>query len=413
MSAAPTTAPLPGPLGWLRTNLFSSVRDTILTIVFGLLLAVILVPTVAWLLTEDWEIVQVNMRNFLVGPGVRGNDVWGPALGGFVIAFCGGIFVGALRRRGAHEREERLSVIPSARELVADGREAVARFWPLIALIALIFLLAPSVLGLAMVVIAGALFMGGRLVGRALPVTSLAIPTALLLASPIIAVAIVRWGFGIEWKDWGGFLLVLLAGGAGIVLAFPLGLLLALGRRSKLPVIRGLSVGYIEFFRGVPLVVLLFIGSLVLGLVVPRSLIPDPLIRAIIIFTVFTSAYIAEIVRGGLQSLPAGQEEASKALGMPAWRTMSFIILPQALRNVIPALVGQAISLWKDTSLLFILGFAEPLRLANAVTSQPQFRGQGLVLLTLFFAALIYWVVSYTMSRESQRLERKLGVGTR
>ncbi len=404
------------PLGWIRQNLFRTPLDSVLTLLFGGLLLLITVPVITWLLGENWEIVRVNMRNLLVGPEIRGDDVWAPAVGFYVIALAVGLFAGAARRRELVEiqGEDGTPPRPSLAGVWRSARDLGSRSWPLIALVVFMLVLTGSLLGLTMTIIGALLLLIGRIAGVRIPGKRALLFTSLFaILSPAIAVAIIRWGFGIDWSDWGGFLLVVFAGGTGIALSFPLGLLLALGRRSKLPAIRALSVGYIEFFRGVPLVVLLLIGSLVLGLVLPRSVIPSELIRAIIIFILFTAAYIAEIVRGGLQSLPAGQEEASKALGMPAWRTMSFIVLPQALRNVIPALVGQSISLWKDTSLLFIIGFSEPLRLASAFTRQEEFRGQGLVVLTLFFAALIYWVVSFTMSRESQRLERKLGVGTR
>jgi general L-amino acid transport system permease protein len=173
------------------------------------------------------------------------------------------------------------------------------------------------------------------------------------------------------------------------------------------------SVSYIELFRGVPLVALLLMGSLTLQLFVPPSWAPGPIIRATVVFTLFTAAYIAEIVRGGLLSVPAGQTEAAKALGMSPTRITAFIVLPQALRNVIPAIVGQFISLFKDTSLVSIISLVEILGVAQVITQQPGFAGQGLTAETLVFASVIFWVGSYTMSRESQRLEAKLGVGTR
>jgi general L-amino acid transport system permease protein len=201
---------------------------------------------------------------------------------------------------------------------------------------------------------------------------------------------------------------------SGIVLSFPLGGLLALGRRSSLPAARLLSITYIEFFRGVPLIALLFMGALMLAFFLPPGFAtPSNVIRAIVVFTIFTAAYIAEIVRGGLQSVPSGQTEASQALGMSPVKTTFFIVLPQALRNVIPALVGQFISLFKDTSLVSIIGVTEILRLSQIITQQEQFRGQGLITETLIFVAVIYWVGSFTMSRESQRLEKRLGVGER
>src|SRR6185436_7779675 len=200
-----------------------------------------------------------------------------------------------------------------------------------------------------------------------------------------------------------------------IVLCFPLGVALALGRRSKLPIIRAVSVGYIELFRGVPLFVLLLLSSIALGYFWPADASPPGLVvRAIIAFALFTAAYIAEIVRGGLQSLPRGQAEAATALGFGPVRTTFLIVLPQALRNVIPAIVGQFISLFKDTTLAgAAMAFLDLYGVREAVTSQTAFQGQNLTAEVLAFVMLVFWIGCITMSRESQRLEKKLGVGTR
>ena len=208
-------------------------------------------------------------------------------------------------------------------------------------------------------------------------------------------------------------MLTLLLASVSMIACFPLGVLLALGRRSTLPALRVVSIGAIEFFRGIPLVVLVLMSDVALGFFFPRDLLPGKVVRVIVAFTIFTAAYVAEIVRGGLQSVPRGQTEAAQALGLSPVRITGLIVLPQALRNVIPALVGQFISLFKDTTLVFIIGFLDVLSVADNVTKQPEFRGQGLIAETLVFAALLFWVGSYTLSRESQRIERKLGVGTR
>jgi general L-amino acid transport system permease protein len=202
---------------------------------------------------------------------------------------------------------------------------------------------------------------------------------------------------------------------AGITLCFPLGVLLALGRRSKLPLVRWISVGYIELFRGIPLYVLLLLSYLALGLFWPPGRdTPGLVVRAVVAFTLFTAAYVAEIVRGGLQSLPKGQTEAAQALGLSPVKTTFLIVLPQALRNVIPALVGQFISLFKDTTLAAAaMGLLDLFNASSAVNSQPAFDGQRLNPETLAFVMLLFWIGCITMSRESQRLERKLGVGTR
>ena len=189
-------------------------------------------------------------------------------------------------------------------------------------------------------------------------------------------------------------------------------MLVALGRRSSLPALRTISVGYIEAIRGVPLVALLFMGQYVIPLFFPNTVEPpSPLARALIAIVLFEAAYVAETVRGGLQSVPRGQREAAQAIGLSPWKVTRLIVLPQALRAVIPAMVGQFISLFKDTSLLQIIGFVELLEVAENASSQPEFLGQGLHTVTFAFVALIYWAGSYTMSRESRRIEGRLGLG--
>jgi general L-amino acid transport system permease protein len=232
----------------------------------------------------------------------------------------------------------------------------------------------------------------------------------LLLAGAYLALA----GFGgVGWEDWGGLHLNLFLTVAGIMFAFPLGLLLALGRRSTLPAIRAISVTYIEFVRGVPLITLLLFGALAIGFLIPRDLRPGLVTRMLLAITLFEAAYIAEVVRGGLQAVPHGQVEAGQAVGLAPWTTMRLIVLPQALRATIPAMVGQFISLFKDTTLVAILGVLELLEASFIVNAQPDYLGKGLFVVTLTFAGLVFWVGSYTMSREARRLERKLGVGER
>jgi general L-amino acid transport system permease protein len=173
-------------------------------------------------------------------------------------------------------------------------------------------------------------------------------------------------------------------------------------------------VAYIELVRGVPLIAVLFMAAFALGFFLPPGSDPPSLVtRALVAFVAFTSAYIAEIVRGGLQAVPRGQIEAAQALGISPLRTTGLIVLPQALRAVIPGIVGQFISLFKDTSLVAVVGLTELLGVAEIVTKQRDFAGQGLIVETLLFAAFVYWAGSYWMSRESQRLEARLGVGYR
>lgn len=217
---------------------------------------------------------------------------------------------------------------------------------------------------------------------------------------------------GVDWSEWGGLHLNLVATPIAIGLGFPFGLLLALGRRSKLPAVRTMSVAYIEFFRGAPLITFLLAAQFFLGFFLDTDTPLSLITRAIASITLFTSAYIAEIVRGGLQAVPAGQIEAGQAMGLSQPKIMRLIVLPQALRAVIPAMVGQFISLFKDTSLLVILGIDDFLGVRELVHAQPAFRGQGIGE-TLIFVAFGFWAFAFTMSRESQRLERRLDVGTR
>ena len=212
--------------------------------------------------------------------------------------------------------------------------------------------------------------------------------------------------------NWGGLTLNLLLAVAGIALSLPIGIALALGRRSNLPVVKLLCVVFIEIFRGVPLITLLFMSQVLVPLAFPHDAVPDALIRAAIVIILFSSAYMAENVRGGLQALHAGQAEAARALGLPAWQTMLNISLPQAIRNVIPAIVGQFISLFKDTSLIYIIGMLDVVEISRAfIQGNTEFLASAQEL--FIFLALLFWIFTYTMSYVSRRVERHLGVGVR
>jgi general L-amino acid transport system permease protein len=195
------------------------------------------------------------------------------------------------------------------------------------------------------------------------------------------------------------------------VLSFPFGVLLALGRRSELPAVRLLSTTYIELVRGVPLVTILFMADVMLPLFLPGELRIDRVARAMGGITLFSAAYVAENVRGGLQAIPSGQVEAAQALGLRGWHTNLFIVLPQALRSVIPANVGLFISLLKDTTLVAIIGLSELLGIGQAVLAQPDSLGAHLEVFA--FVGIIFFVLCYAMSQASYRLEAAMGVGTR
>ncbi len=211
---------------------------------------------------------------------------------------------------------------------------------------------------------------------------------------------------------WGGLLITLLLSVGGILLSFPFGVLLALGRRSSLPVVKWFSIFFIEVVRGVPLVTILFMFSVILALFLPTESRIDRVIRALMGIVFFSAAYTAENVRGGLQAIPPGQVEAAKALGLKNLHITSMIVLPQALRLVIPTIVGQFISLFKDTTLVYIVGINDLLGMGNAVLKlKPEF--VRLQMEVYLFIALIFWIFSYFMSYASLQLEEALGVGKR
>ncbi|HKI98877.1 MAG TPA: amino acid ABC transporter permease [bacterium] len=214
----------------------------------------------------------------------------------------------------------------------------------------------------------------------------------------------------VDSSNWGGLMLSLILGTLGIVASFPIGILLALGRRStKMPIIKSLCVVYIEIIRGVPLITVLFMSSVVLPLFLPEGFNLDKVLRAQVGIIFFSSAYLAEVVRGGLQAIPRGQEEAAHAVGLSYWQTMSFIVLPQALRIMIPALVSGAIALFKDTSLVSIIGLIDFLSIAGLATANPQWIGRNIE--AYVFIAAVYWIFCFNMSRYSMRLEKRLKTG--
>lgn len=451
------------PGEWIRTNLFNSVLNSIITIVFGFVAIAFALFAIDWMFSKDFTIVRTNLRLFMIGQ-FPNDELWRPWVSGYIIVATIG-FVSGARSRTAYETA-------IATDLPADQpswRELVQRFWAIIAV--LIFFVSFARTALPYLGLAGAFALivitrefGWRTseairsrsayVGAVLGVISMLVlaGTSRLggLALALIAfvwalselsrrdqaatgrAALMRWviaaliavivfvvevmipydGYG--WAKWGGLHITLFTTVLGISLGMPFGILLALGRRSNLPVIKTASVIFIEFIRGVPLISLLLFSGLFLPLFFPLDFeIPHELTLAMIVITGFSAAYIAEIVRGGLQAVPKGQTEAAQAMGLSPGSVQRLIVLPQALRAVIPAMVGQFIALFKDTSLLSIIGILEFLRVSDVANAQPDFVGKGLAGVTYVFVAIGYWAFAYTMSKESRRLERRLGVGTR
>jgi general L-amino acid transport system permease protein len=212
---------------------------------------------------------------------------------------------------------------------------------------------------------------------------------------------------------WGGILVTIVVATVGIVFSLPLGILLALGRRSDEPVVRLLAVGFIEVVRGVPVITVLFMASVMLPLFVPEPLAPDKLLRALIGVAMFASAYMAEVVRGGLAAVPRGQYEAARALGLGYWRTMALVILPQALQATLPNIVNTFIGLFKDTTLVFVVGIFDFLRTIEAARADPKWAAPNVPVTGYAFAALFYFIFCYGMSRYAQSVEARLARGGR
>ncbi|CNK77634.1 ABC transporter permease [Yersinia mollaretii] len=234
-----------------------------------------------------------------------------------------------------------------------------------------------------------------------------------MVAYPLLVWVMLYGGFlglsRVETHQWGGLTLTLIIAAVGIAGALPLGILLALARRSSMPVVRILSVAFIEFWRGVPLITVLFMSSVMLPLFMTEGTSIDKLIRALVGVVLFQSAYVAEVVRGGLQALPKGQTEAAESLGLGYWKTQGLVILPQALKMVIPGLVNTIIALFKDTSLVIIIGLFDLFSSVQQATVDPAWLGmstEGYV-----FAAAVYWIFCFSMSRYSQHLEKRFHTG--
>ena len=392
---------------WVRENLFGSVRDGILTIVFAVILGYVLYLTGRFLFaTGRWEVVRVNLANYMVGRFPR-DQLWRLATMGIVLSGLGALWLG----RTARQVEE---LAPEDGDGGRDWRRTASRTWPFVLMLVVILSLTRTITPTLVVVAAVAAGIAGFLAGRRVPPRAgrwvdVGVPV-LIVAAALVLLFLPGYGYG----DWGGVVINLFAATVAISASFPIGILLALGRRSDLPGVRMLCVVYIELIRGVPLITLLLMASFVVGFLFPPGWDrPHLLTRALIMLTAFTAAYVAEIVRGGLQGVPRGQIEAAQAVGLAPWKVTRQVVLPQALRSVIPALVGQFISLWKDTSLLYVISVLELLRVATVILQQPDFRAQGLQGEALAFAGFVFWVFAYAMSRESQRLERRLGVGER
>ncbi len=388
----------PGPIKWIRDNLFNNWFNALLTVVFLPVVFFGIITIVQWIFfTANWTAVAQFPLLYAVGQYPRG-DLWRVGVGLSLILFLLGASWGQWR-----------GLLRSI-AIVAGIIFAIGALLPV----------AHPALSIGMRLYLGGnvlLILIGYLIGRIQSVKGNYIVIGWAI-TPVIAITLLA-GIGdnpvlpnIATTLWGGLLVTILLSAGGILLSFPIGVALALGRRSSLPVVKVFSTVVIESIRGVPLITILFMFSIILALFLPADSRIDRLVRALMAVTVFSAAYTAENVRGGLQAVPTGQIEAAKAVGMNGLQAMVFIVLPQALRAVLPAIVGQFIALFKDTTLVTIVGINDLLGIGRSViNSDPEF--VQLQLEVYLFIALIFWVFSYLMSLASRRLEAAMGVSSK
>ncbi|PZV18756.1 MAG: amino acid ABC transporter permease [Pseudanabaena sp.] len=373
---------------WVKKNLFSSWFNSLLTIVCIYLLYQLVSNVWLWATTQaQWSVVSSNLRLFLVGlyPVEEFWRLWSIlAIAGLLSGISWGLW-------GRFSRT------------VSIGIGSVA--------ISLEILLPVDSISKILTLAISAAIAFGFLLGqqcKRFTRSSLILAIAWFASLPI-TLWLVGGNLGLTAVDvnvWNGLVLTLIVAISGIVFSFPLGVLLALGRQSTLPLIRWFCVFYIEVVRGLPLIGILFMAQVMLPLFLPAGLEIDRVLRAIAAFVFFSAAYLAENVRGGLQSIPKGQAEAARALGLNIPLTITLIILPQALKASIPAIVGQFIGLFKDTSLVAIVGLVDLMGVSRTVLSQSEFIGRYAEV--YLFVALIYWMFCFSLSQASQKLEKKL-----
>ncbi len=386
----PPATESPTPWNWARKNLFSTWYNSILT-VFCLIVAFQTVKgIIVWATTKaKWRVLEANLPLFFVGR-FPSESYWRLWIVAGIIALLGGLTWGNI------QRDERLWNPPT---LILLGAAVVGAVISPIDLTSRFYLL-------GIIIAATGSYIAARQIN---PKIMGWMPGIWALSFPLI-LWLIKGGLGlreVSTNDWGGLVLTLFLAIISIVLSFPLGVLLALGRQSSLPVVKLLSTLYIEIVRGLPLIGILFLGQVMLQLFLPPEYPKlDRVIRAIAGLTLFSAAYLAENVRGGLQAVPRGQIEAARSIGLNTPLLTILIVLPQALRTVIPAIGGQFIGLFMDTSLLSLFGMLELIGISRAVLANPSYIGRYAEV--YIFVGIIYWVFCYSMSLASRKIERSL-----
>ena len=396
-----------GLIGWLHANLFSNKFNTALTISLGVILGSAMWFGLKWLLLEsDWTVIGTLGGRFIIGTynteaACPGQDCfWRPQAALMLVTMLFGmawvVAGGGLTKRFAIG----IVAVLAAFSLLPYSLDTMGMDVRL--------LLLANIPALAV----------GWALARYTPLGSTRRLAILAVGAFGVTLVLLRGVEGVPGLQpvsvihWGGLMLNLILAVAGIAISFPIGVALALGRRGNLPVVKLLCVAFIEIFRGVPLITLLFMSQTLVPLAFPRDFPQNSLFRAAIVITLFSAAYMAENIRGGLQAVHRGQAEAASSLGLPNWQITMFITLPQAIRNVIPAIVGQFISLFKDTTLVYIIGMLDVVEIGRAyIQGNPEFIPSAKEL--FIFLAFVFWIFTYNMSYVSRRIEQNLRVGER
>jgi amine acid ABC transporter, permease protein, 3-TM region, His/Glu/Gln/Arg/opine family len=375
---------------WLKENLFNSWGNSVLTCISSLAIFFIAKGILTFVFfTGKWDVISANLKILMVGQ-YPVSELWRLWLALCLVVFLLGISWGCYKGN--------LSLV----SVVIIVIFAVIILLPFISFQVKVWLFVGIALCLA-----------GKWIGRTISFAKKLSLVLWLVSIPFILILLN--GFGIFKKVdsnfWGGFLLTILIAIVTIICSFPLGILLSLGRKSKLVVIRWFSIIYIEAIRGIPLITVLFGAQLLLPLFIGNGIELNNVLRVMIGFTLFNAAYIAETVRGGMQAIPRGQYEAAEALGLNFIQKTTFIIMPQALRNVIPALVGTVIEVFKDTSLVAIVSLMDLLGIAKRIIANPQFMGRQMEV--FLFVAGVFLILSLVLSKVSKNLEASLACGKR
>ena len=411
-----------GIVGWMRQNLFSGAFNTILTVVSAVIIYYILSSILHWAFSSSWTANSLKECREVIalahGEGTHG-ACWAVIRERFLQLIYGFYPPEHYWRINLTMVLMLVAIAPVLFTSLPRKMLWFSAIYPALA----VWLLWGGTIWLPVTIMLG--FVVGALVYIVLSKTSgtlLSIIAGVLatliwwtfLAGPVASALASAIPIGLEPVEsakFGGFSLSIIIGVSGIVASFPIGVVLALGRQSNLLIVKAICVGFIEFIRGVPLITLLFVASTLLNYFMPPGTNFDIILRVVIMVTLFASAYMAEVVRGGLAALPKGQYEAADSLGLDYWKAQRLIIMPQALKISIPGIVSNFIGLFKDTTLVSIIGLLDPLGLSNAIRADQNWN--GIVWELYAFIALLFFIFCFSMSRYSMYLERKLQTGHR